>query len=64
MHKKYCRACLFGDKCRSEDDCEYFSALDDCNNDPSEGYIDDMRAEYYTAWMKYISDNGNDTFLF
>ena len=64
MYKKDCRACLFGDKCRSETDCKYFSLLDDYDNDAPYEYIDDMRAEYYMAWMKYVSDNGDDSFLF
>ena len=64
MYKKDCRTCLFGDKCRAETDCKYFSLLDDYDNDPPDEYIDDMRAEYYMAWMKYVSDNGDDSFLF
>nr|DAP58628.1 MAG TPA: toxin [Caudoviricetes sp.] len=64
MYKKDCRACLFGDKCRSDADCEYFSILDDYDDDTQEEYIDAMRGEYYMAWMKYVSDNGDDSFLF
>ena len=64
MYKKDCKVCLFGDKCRSDADCEYFSLLDDFDIDPPEEYIDDMRAEYYTAWMEYVSENGDNSFLF
>lgn len=64
MYKKDCKACLFEDKCRSETDCKYYSPLDDYDDDLLEEYIDDMRAEYYTAWMEYVSENGDDSFLF
>lgn len=55
MIDRDCSKCCFGDKCRCEGGCgDYYPANDDSYATPE--MIDAERAEYYNAWIQYVSE--------
>lgn len=56
MSKNNCTICLFGDRCVSKRDCEYYSPIDDMTDIELEQYIEDERLQYSHDWWRYIND--------
>ena len=52
-----CGNCIFGHLCRCSQECEYYTPL---NNFEDDKYIneivEDSRVEYYSAYIDYVSE--------
>jgi hypothetical protein len=53
LNHKSCEGCLFSDQCRSQEDCEFYSPIDE--DDAMNEYIEQGRAEFLDDWLDYIS---------
>lgn len=49
-----CKDCYFYGKCYLDEECDDFTPISD---DLSEEELEDLRQEYYEAWVEYISEN-------
>lgn len=49
-----CKNCYYFGQCCSEDECEYFTSVDD---DLTDEEIEESRQEYHEAWFEYINDD-------
>lgn len=55
MNNERCMTCLFGDKCRSEEDCDRYTPFDD-DDEAVDRYIEERRVEFRDAWFRYTSE--------
>lgn len=54
MYNKRCCSCLFGGRCVSYGDCEYYAPFDDNMEDLE---LEQYKKEYYLEWMAYIAES-------
>ena len=54
MEKSNCQHCLWGNKCCSDDNCEYYDPLDETED--LDIYIEERRKEFYAEWLIYIAE--------
>lgn len=53
MSNERCKTCLFGDKCVSLEDCDYYAPLDE--DSEMDRYMELGRVEFHDAWIQYTS---------